>query len=99
MLEALRAWEYGDMEDEVGGGGDDIRGFIANGRSLLSRCGNRLGRVIVKTNTFRNPDDAKTTSEKTVAAQGTVFPVNVIQRVIAMGSTYRWFSQIFVYVI
>ena len=63
------------------------RGFIEKGRRLLFRFGRRFGLVRVNRRTLRKPDEAKRTSENTVADQGIEWPVNDIQRVIAMGRT------------
>jgi hypothetical protein len=61
--------------------------------SLVSRSGRRRGRVSVKRRTLRYPEEAKTTSAKTVAAQGTWWPVKPSQRVTAIGNTYSGVSR------
>ena len=69
-----------------------MREFVEKEFSLLCRCGNNRGRVSVKRITFRYPDEAKITSAKTVAAQGTWWPVKLSQRVTAIGKTYVFYK-------
>lgn len=59
--------EFGDN-----GGLEIMRELVVEKEcSLLCRLGKRRGLVKVKRITFRYPEEANTTSEKTVAAQGT----------------------------
>ena len=65
----------------------DILGVIVKRRESLCRLGRRVGLVRVNSKTFKYPDEANRTSENTVADHGIEWPVNAIQRVIAIGNT------------
>ena len=98
IVEIVPAWV--DDPESPGGAdvdGDDmdmtlecIRGPKRSERgegSFRSRGGSSVGRVVVKSNTFRSPDEAKITPATTVAAQGTQRLLNALQRTIAIGRT------------